>query len=115
MILENIECLIEYVPFNKSFNKSIYLILKLYLDQETGNGNNLMIIGTTRNINLLNELGFSDCFNSKIEVSDLTSENEIESVVKNVKGDLIDLPRFISPIAIKDLISLAKLASCGAT
>lgn len=114
LILENIENIIEYIPLDKSFSKPIFCVLESFLQQETVKERSFMIVGTTKDLKLMNDIGLSDSFVYKIEIPELKSQPELEKVITTISNqncNLKGISKLINSIPIKKLVSVVKCVS----
>ena len=122
IIVDDIERLIDYVPFGPRFSNTILQALIVLLKKKTKKGKKLLIIGTTSNYDVLEQMQMVTCFDTKIEVPPITDYQDLKSILSHtklfseveIKGILQKLPTVLRKelkISIKRLISFAEIAA----
>lgn len=101
VILDNIEDLIEYIQLGNSYNPTIlHLLLNIIEKREE---NKVVIIGTTRKPDIINNLGFGDKFDSVIKLNKL-NKDDIGRILKAKNITNININKIEDNISIKDLL-----------
>ena len=110
IILEDIEHLIGFVMFSKHFNHDIYSEIVSLLKKEIPEGRNVMVIGSTSNLEWLLKIGLAQMFETTIRIPDLSTKDEINTVIESYArtNNIKKFSRSLIPIPIKNLIRAAK-------
>lgn len=118
IVLDDIERIIEYVRIGPQFSNSVLQALMVLLKKTPEKGRRLLVIGTTSNKDLLDELGMLDCFNAYVRVPTVQPGKEVETVLSKVASisteDLKSISKnVLQPIAIKKLMMVSEMAFQG--
>ena len=79
VILDNIERLVEYVPIGPRFSNSLLQIILELLEKQPPKGRKLMVIGTSSDRGVMENLGLVKAFTMVVNVP-LLNEHEIRQV-----------------------------------
>eukprot|EP00047_Mylnosiga_fluctuans_P001953 m.222546 g.222546 ORF g.222546 m.222546 type:complete len:771 (+) comp10784_c0_seq1:3-2315(+) len=129
VVVDDIERLLDYVPIGPRFSNTVLQTLLILLKKAPKQGRKLLIIGTTSNKAILQEMGMMDVFSASVHVENLSSgEQVIEALksinvfnpeeIKQISGSL-NGPTFkvehlgdaVLSIGIKKLFMLAEMAA----
>lgn len=117
VIVDDIERLIEYVRVGARFSNTVLQGLLVLLKKIPPKGHRLLILGTTANRRILEDLEFSNVFNSILRVPNVTGTNEIGNVLARCGFQPDDIQAASSanhhPIPIKKLIMMAEISKQG--
>ena len=121
VIVDEIERLLEYVPIGPRFSntmlQALLILLKKVPPQE---GRKLLIIGTTSNPRLINDMDFTNAFNVILTVPQVSSGEEIRTVFEamQVPIESEDLNAIVAgvtnSIGIKQLLMVIEMANQNA-
>jgi len=121
IIIDNIERLLEYVPIGPRLsNQVLQTLLVLVKKLPPAAGRKLMVIGTTSNPSILEDMQLRQAFNVQLEVRQLTKPEQVKKVFKgwNVDVDPKELELIATgcafPIGIKQLLMVIEMARQGA-
>ncbi|KAK1290116.1 Vesicle-fusing ATPase [Acorus calamus] len=116
IILDDIERLLEYVDVGPRFSNLISQTLLVLLKRLPPKGKNLLVIGTTSAVVVLDSLGFHDAFAVKYHVPRLRTE-DAKKVLKALNvfaDDHIDAAaEALNNVPIKKLYMLVEMAAQG--
>ncbi|PRP84712.1 hypothetical protein PROFUN_07962 [Planoprotostelium fungivorum] len=121
VVVDDIERLIDYARVGPRFSNVILQTLLVFLKKDPPKNRKLLIIGTTSNKRVLEDLEILDTFNSVQNVPQISTRTEFSSVLKELKAIESDAElnlasaAFARPISIKRLIMYAEMASQGST
>jgi len=121
VVVDDIERLLDYVRIGPRFSNAILQILLVFFKKIPSKGRKLLILGTTSNKRVLEDLEFMDVFNAVLTVPQITTREELRNVLENLDlfTDSIDMSRaldaFTTPISIKKLIMIAEMAKQSAS
>lgn len=85
VILDNIERLLEYVPIGPRFSNTLLQIILELLEKAPPRGRRLLIIGTSGDASVMQQLGVAAAFNMAFHVPRL-QEEEIRQVMLQTKS-----------------------------
>ncbi|XP_071822436.1 vesicle-fusing ATPase-like isoform X2 [Apostichopus japonicus] len=85
VVVDDIERLIDYVPIGPRFSNLVLQALLVLLKKTPPKGKKLMIIGTTSQRGVLEEMQMMPVFNTHIHVSNLTQGEQVMTVVNELK------------------------------
>eukprot|EP01117_Protostelium_nocturnum_P011202 TRINITY_DN4064_c1_g1_i1.p1 TRINITY_DN4064_c1_g1~~TRINITY_DN4064_c1_g1_i1.p1 ORF type:complete len:479 (+),score=160.86 TRINITY_DN4064_c1_g1_i1:2-1438(+) len=117
IVLDDIERIVEYVRVGARFSNGMLQALLGFLKKEPKAGKKLLVIGTTSNSRILEDLELLPCFTSFQQVPVVSTNLEFQNVIKTLgylhsDEDLSKASRsFSHPIPVKKVIALAELAS----
>jgi len=121
IIIDNIERLLEYVPIGPRLsNQVLQTLLVLVKKLPTHEGRKLLVIGTTSNPAILEDMQLRQAFNVQLEIRQLTKPDQVKRVFKswNVQVDSQELELIATgcafPIGIKQLLMVIEMARQGA-
>jgi len=120
IVVDDVERLLDYVRIGPRFSNAVLQTLLVFLKKEPPNGKRLLIISTTSNRRVLEEMEMSDAFHAVLSVPQISSPQEFREFLAAMKiFDEVDLERaaqaFKSPISVKKLIMLTEMAKQGST
>jgi vesicle-fusing ATPase len=119
IIVDDVERLLEYVRIGPRFSNTILQGLLVLLKKIPPPGHRLLILATTANRRVLEDLEFMQVFNSVLRVPSVTGSQEIAQVLSACGFSAEDLKVTSSfsnaIIPIKKLIMLAEIAKQAAT
>jgi len=125
IVVDEIERLLDYVRIGPRFSNSVLQTLLVFLKREPPKGRKLLILGTTSNRRVLEDLEFMECFNGVMPVPQISTKEEFKKVLADLKvfegvsgEDEFNLlekatQAFSTPISVKKLIMLAEMAKQG--
>jgi len=120
IILDNIERLLEYVPIGPRLsNQVLQTLLVLVKKLPPAEGRKLMVIGTTSNPSILEDMQLRQAFNVQLAVKQLSKPDQVKKVFKamNVEADAREVDTIAAncpfPIGIKQLIMVIEMAREG--
>jgi len=118
IVVDDIERLLDYVRLGPRFSNTILQTLLVLLKREPPRKRKLLIIGTTSNKRVLEDMEFMNSFHATLSVPEISTADEFRAAIQAL-GILsgADLERavksFRTPIAIKKLIMIAEMSSSG--
>ena len=100
IVMDSIERIVEWVPIGPRFSNPILQTLVTLLRKQPPKGRRLLILATTTQRNILQQLDIWNDFNADIPVSNLTSYQELEFVMNESRAfsSSNDMQRAISEI-----------------
>jgi len=84
IVLDDIERLLDYVPIGPRFSNAVLQTLLVLIKKVPADKRKLLVIGTTSNARILEEMEFMDAFNAVIRVPSVASGEEVKSVLKEL-------------------------------
>lgn len=82
IVLDNIERIVEWVPIGPRFSNTVLQQLMVLLTKEPPKGRRLLILGTTTERSVLQQLGISGCFNADLAVPNVNTHEELRHVLR---------------------------------
>ncbi len=82
IVLDNIERIVEWVPIGPRFSNTVLQQLMVLLTKEPPKGRRLLILGTTTERSVLQQLGISGCFNADLAVPNVNTHAELRHVLR---------------------------------
>ncbi|KAI9696085.1 MAG: transport between ER and Golgi ATPase protein [Candelina mexicana] len=82
IVLDNIERIVEWVPIGPRFSNTVLQQLMVLLTKEPPKGRRLIILGTTTERSVLQQLGISGCFNADLAVPNVTTHAELRHILR---------------------------------
>jgi len=120
IIIDNIERLLEYVPIGPRLSNQVLQTLLVCVKKlPPHEGRKLLVIGTTSNPGILEDMQLRQAFNVQIEVKQLTKPDQVKKVFKawNVEADARELEQIAGscafPIGIKQLLMVIEMSRQG--
>jgi len=118
IVVDDMERLLDYVRIGPRFSNVVLQALLVLLKKEPPNGRRLLIIGTTSNRNVLEDMEFMEAFNAVVAVPQISSRDEFRKALSELKlfeEKDVDLASssFTAPISIKKLIMITEMARQG--
>lgn len=118
VVVDDIERLIDYVPIGPRFSNLVLQALLVLLKKNPPKGKKLMIIGTTSQREVLEEMQMMPVFNTHIHVSNLTKGEQVMTCINELKcfteSQISSLSKKLSGkklwIGIKKLLVLLEIA-----
>jgi len=83
VVLDDIERLLEYVPIGHRFSNAVLQTLHVCL-KKSKKGKKLLIIGTTSNVGILEEMQMLSTFHAVLNVPKIQPGEQIEAVLKSL-------------------------------
>lgn len=117
VILDDIERLLEYVPIGPRFSNLISQTLMVLLKRFPPKGKNILVIGTTSEVDFLDSLGISNAFSVTYNVPTLKAEDArkvLEHLEVFAEEDLDAAANALEDMPIKKLYMLVEMAAQGA-
>ena len=88
IILDDIERLIEFIHIGPRFSNALLQALMVLIKKKPPKANRkLMIVGTTSQKSILQEMDLVDCFNVCLNMPSIHEKEEVEAVLKNFSND----------------------------
>jgi len=117
IVVDNIERLLDYVRIGPRFSNIVLQTLLVLLKAEPPKkGRKLLVISTTSNRHLLEDMEFSDAFNAVLTVPQISNKDEFRNALNELQifktaDELSEASNeFTEPISIKKLIIIAEMA-----
>jgi len=114
IIIDNLERLIGFIKLGPRFSNDLLQALLVYIKKlPTELDKKLFIVGTTNMGSMLRELELSQVFNVKVELPDISSKEDLKSILStyNVKeDDLEKIVESIESIPMKMLMMVIDMA-----
>jgi vesicle-fusing ATPase len=118
IVVDDIERILDYVRIGPRFSNAILQTLLVFLKKEPEKGRKLLILVTTSNRRILEDLEILECFNSNtiLTIPQISNKEEFIYVLRELKTfeDDLDLQKaatsFSRPISVKKLIMIAEMA-----
>lgn len=116
VILDDIERLLEYVPIGPRFSNVISQTLLVLLKRLPPKGKNILVIGTTSEVNFLDSVGIRDAFSVTYHVPTLKTEDAkkvLEQLNVFSENDVNVAAEALNDMPIKKLYMLIEMAAQG--
>eukprot|EP01102_Stenamoeba_stenopodia_P014537 TRINITY_DN4836_c0_g1_i1.p1 TRINITY_DN4836_c0_g1~~TRINITY_DN4836_c0_g1_i1.p1 ORF type:complete len:740 (-),score=208.35 TRINITY_DN4836_c0_g1_i1:138-2357(-) len=118
IVLDDIERLLDYVPIGPRFSNAVLQTLLVLIKKVPTDKRKLLVIGTTSNARILEEMEFMDAFNAVIRVPSVASGDEVKNVLKELNvftpTELeIASNSIFGEIPIKKLLMITEMARQG--
>jgi vesicle-fusing ATPase len=119
IVVDDIERLLDYVRIGPRFSNAVLQTLAVLLKKEPPTGKRLLIISTTSNHTIMQDLELLQSFHSLLEIPVISTPEEFRKVLNELKifDSTIELDQatraFSAPIAIKKLIMATEMARQG--
>jgi len=118
IVVDDMERILDYVRIGPRFSNAILQTLLVLLKKEPPKGHRLLIICTTSNKRVLEEMELLDIFHSHLQIPQITNAEEFKVALRELKAfselDIITVAKaFTSPISIKKLIMITEMAKQG--
>jgi vesicle-fusing ATPase len=118
IVVDDLERLLDYVRIGPRFSNTVLQTLLVLLKKDPPKGRKLLIIATTSNKRVLEDMEFMDVFNATLSVPQISTKQEFQKVLADLQiFDPVTLEKaascFNAPISIKKLIMLAEMARQG--
>jgi len=116
IILDDIERLIDYVPLGQRFSNVVLQTLLVLVKKPPPEGRKMLIMGTTRDPTLLNDMGLLDAFNVSLNCPMVSNEEEVVQVLEAVaktadRSQFSSIARSLAgPVGIKKLLLVLEMA-----
>ncbi|CAL4974090.1 unnamed protein product [Urochloa decumbens] len=118
IILDDIERLLEYVAIGPRFSNLISQTLLVLLKQVPPKGKNLLVIGTTSEVEFLESIGMCDVFSVTYHVPKLKKE-DAKKVLQHLnvfnEGDIDAAAEALDDMPLKKLYTLVEMTAQGRT
>ncbi|GAB2277951.1 hypothetical protein Dimus_012650 [Dionaea muscipula] len=116
IILDDIERLLEYVAIGPRFSNIIAQTLLVLLKRLPPEGKNLLVMGTTSEVDFLDSVGIRDAFSVTYHIPTLRSE-DAKRVLQQInvfsEDDIDSAAEALNDITIKKLYMLVEMAAQG--
>ena len=83
LVLDDLERLLEYVSIGPRFSNVVLQALLVLIKRQPPKGKKLLVIGTTSNKIVLDDMGLTDAFDATVSVPSLTTD-EATTVIKEI-------------------------------
>jgi vesicle-fusing ATPase len=118
IVVDDIERLLNYAPIGPHFSNHVLQTLLVLLKRQPPGGRKLLVIGTTSNARVLENLEFMEVFNAVLHVPNVRSGDECATVLRDLGGwtdaDIKRVaPTIDRDIPIKKLIMISEMALQG--
>lgn len=118
IVLDNIERLLDYVPIGPRFSNAVLQVLLVLIKKVPTDNKRLLVIGTTSNVKVLEEMEFGDAFNAVLHVPNVISGSEVKSVLSNLEVFAANELEIVSnsvfgDVPIKKLLMITEMARQG--
>eukprot|EP01118_Nematostelium_gracile_P014689 TRINITY_DN578_c0_g1_i1.p1 TRINITY_DN578_c0_g1~~TRINITY_DN578_c0_g1_i1.p1 ORF type:complete len:467 (-),score=154.22 TRINITY_DN578_c0_g1_i1:122-1522(-) len=118
IVVDDIERLLDYVRIGPRFSNTILQTLLVLLKKEPPKGRKLLILATTSNKAILQDMEFMEAFNAVLSVPQITKKEEFKIVLQELSifgpSELEEAANgFNGSISIKKLIMIAEMAKQG--
>jgi len=119
IVVDDLERLLDYVRIGPRFSNAVLQTLAVLLKKEPPSGKRLLIISTTSNRNIIQDLELAEIFTAALSVPQISSPDEFRRVLEELQtfespADLDAAIRaFKTPISIKRLIMITEMARQG--
>ncbi|CAG8486068.1 1360_t:CDS:10 [Acaulospora morrowiae] len=84
IVVDNIERLLDWVPIGPRFSNFVLQTLLVLLKKRPPKDRRLLILATTNEKSVIEQMGMSDCFNSEIYVPNITDLSSIDVVLREL-------------------------------
>ncbi|KAJ8662918.1 hypothetical protein O0I10_001094 [Lichtheimia ornata] len=84
IVIDSIERLVDWVPIGPRFSNAVLQALQVLIKKKPPKNRRLLIIGTTTEHKVLDDMDIADAFDTKIYISTLTSLAAVETVLKEL-------------------------------
>jgi len=84
IVVDELERLLDFVPIGMRFSNAVLQALLVLLRKKPPKGHKLLVIGTTSNQSVLDQMGLVDCFSKVMHVDTLTDGKQIMEVIREV-------------------------------
>ncbi|KAI3654864.1 hypothetical protein MP228_000244 [Amoeboaphelidium protococcarum] len=85
IVVDSIERLLDYVPIGPRFSNGVLQTLVVLLKKQPPKDRKLLIIATTSQPGLLEQMDMADCFNAELKVASINNIKEVLHVVKDLQ------------------------------
>jgi len=122
VVVDSIERLLEYVPIGPRFSNAVLQTLLVLFKKTPPSGNRLIIVATTSQRRIIDEMGMQECFSGEMYVPNLRDLEEVENVFK--QSNILPEPIFAKclqtlqsikldtfSIAIKKLLNIIEISA----
>ena len=115
IVVDDIERLLEYVPLGPRFSNTILQTLMVLIKKAPPVGHKLLVIGTTSNMSVIEQMDLISCFNATLTMPAVQSGNEVATVLRSLgyfsEQDIKQLsPAVHESIPVKQLLMVSDLA-----
>eukprot|EP01114_Cavostelium_apophysatum_P005910 TRINITY_DN1708_c0_g2_i2.p1 TRINITY_DN1708_c0_g2~~TRINITY_DN1708_c0_g2_i2.p1 ORF type:complete len:741 (+),score=233.24 TRINITY_DN1708_c0_g2_i2:137-2359(+) len=120
VVVDDLERILDYVRIGPRFSNAILQVLAVLLKKEPPTGRRLLIICTTSNKRVLEDMELLDLFNAQLQVPQISTAQEFKKVLDVLQPFAdSDIARavaaFSTPLAVKKLIMAAEMAKQSAS
>ncbi|KAI9827139.1 MAG: hypothetical protein M1819_007030 [Sarea resinae] len=81
VVIDNIELLVDWVPIGPRFSNSVLVALKVLLSKQPPKGRRLLILGTTTERSVLQQLDLFKSFDAEIAVPNVSTHTELKHIL----------------------------------
>lgn len=115
VVIDDIERILEYVPFGNRFSNLTLQTLLVLFKKAPPKGHKLFIIGTTSNARVLEEMDLAACFNGVLSVPAIAAGPPLAAVLSAdgafSQRDVAEiLPQYRAAVPIKKLLNIVEYA-----
>jgi len=86
VVVDNIERIIDWVPIGPRFSNTVLQTLMVLLTKQPPNGRRLLIMGTTTQRSVLQQLDLFSSFDRELAVPNVNTHEELASVLREVRA-----------------------------
>jgi vesicle-fusing ATPase len=117
IVVDDLERILDYVRIGPRFSNPVLQTLMVLMKKEPPKGRKLLVLSTTSNPLLLEEMGMADCFHATVIVPQISNMEEFKTALRDLSFPSDHLEStcraFKDPISIKKLIMLLEMAKQG--
>jgi len=118
VVVDEIERLLEYVPIGPRFSNAVLQTLLVVLKRPPPPGHKLLVIGTSSNKRVMDEMELTACFSTTLNVPVLSLPDEVATVLTGLntfsEADVRAIAAaFKGDIGVKKLLLVAEMARQG--
>ncbi|CCG83613.1 Vesicular-fusion protein sec18 [Taphrina deformans PYCC 5710] len=85
IVVDNIERLIEWVPIGPRFSNAVLQALMVLFQRKPPKGRRLLVLATTSERTICNQLGFSNIFDAELPVPEVADLQQLEKLVAELQ------------------------------
>lgn len=85
IVVDNIERLLEWVPIGPRFSNTVLQALMVLFQKKPPKGRRLLVLATTSERTICNQLGFSNIFDAEIPVPEVADLQQLERLVTKLE------------------------------
>jgi len=117
LVIDDFEAIIEWVKLGARFSNPLLQTLLTFLRSEPPHGRKMLVIVTTNNQTLLEDMGVMHVFDDVVEVPQVKTKEEFRTVLTamellppNLVDKAAEVFSNVFPISVKKLITMIELA-----